>query len=137
MFHGYHPDLFRHDGSRSRTIPPGIAGIESVLLGVDTFNVVLPGGSLLGGIRLQVDEENAEEARGIVQDGDGVTPITDDFVPPDDTVSTETAGGEIEPASAAKFPNFRGTYTALITPFRDGRVDAEAFARFNRISDRG
>ena len=25
---------------------------------------------------------------------------------------------------------FRGTYTALITPFRDGKVDADAYARF-------
>ncbi len=101
-------------------------GIQSVLLGVDSFNVVLPGGSLPGGIRLQVAEENAEEARGIVQDGEGVTPITDDFVPPEDSAA---AVGD-EPASSSKAANFRGTYTALITPFRDGRVDTDAYARF-------
>ncbi len=102
-------------------------GIPSVLLGVDSFNVVLPGGSLPGGIRLQVAEEHAEEARGIVQDGEGVTPITDDFVPPEDGGPAATSE---ELVSASKAPNFRGTYTALITPFRDGRVDAEAYARF-------
>lgn len=105
-------------------------GIPSVLLGVDTFNVVLPGGSLLGGIRLQVAEEHADEARGIVQDREGVTPITDDFVPPEDSAPAETAMTGDEPMADPKAKNFRGTHTAVITPFRDGRVDAEAYARF-------
>ena len=79
---------------------------------------------------MQVAEENEREARGIVQDGEGVTPITDDFVPPEDSTPAETAVTGNAPDSSAKAPNFRGAYTAMITPFRDGRVDAEAFARF-------
>ncbi len=31
---------------------------------------------------------------------------------------------------------FRGSITALITPFRNGRVDEEAFARLRRLADR-
>ncbi len=106
-------------------------GIQSVLLGVDSFNVVLPGGSLPGGIRLQVSEDNAEEARGIVQDGEGVIPITDDFVPPEEIVlAGATAADSAPPPATVAASSFRGAYTALITPLRNGRVDAAAYARF-------
>ena len=104
-------------------------GIESFLQGESSVNLVVPGGSLLGGVRLQVDDADADEARRIVQDGEGTVPLTDDFIPPDAGQPTEPATGNPLPTPALT-KSFRGTYTALITPFRDGRVDPDAFARF-------
>ena len=104
-------------------------GIESYLQGESSVNLVVPGGSLLGGVRLQVDDADADAARRIVQDGEGTVPLTDDFVPPPGEQPSETATGEETPTPAPA-KTFRGTYTALITPMRDGRVDPEAFARF-------
>ena len=105
-------------------------GIEAVLQGESSLNMVLPGSSLSGGISLQVFEEDADEARRIVQDGEGVTPLSDDFVPTENPPSTETSTISDESPVDVPTRSFRGTYTALITPFRDGRVDAGAYARF-------
>ena len=103
-------------------------GIQAVLLDENAFNMVGGGPGLEGGVRLQVFEEDAAEARRIVNDGDGVVPITDDFIPPED--ETAAAAAVHESPVAEPTSSFRGTYTALITPFRDGQVDAEAYARF-------
>ncbi len=107
-------------------------GIEAFLQDENALNVVLPGGSMLGGVRLQVADEDADQARRIVQDGEGVTPLPDDFVPPAEDAPTEAAISSLddEPHASSRGTSFRGTYTALITPFKDGRVDAAAFARF-------
>ena len=106
-------------------------GMQAVLLGENSYNMVGVGADLNGGIRLQVFPEDADEARRILRDGEDVTPLTDDFVPPDEDQTsgvTAAVGGEETTSSVA--PSFRGTYTALITPLRDGRVDAAAFAKF-------
>ena len=105
-------------------------GIQAFLQDENALNVVLPGGSLLGGVRLQVADEDAAQARRIVQDGEGTTPLPDDFVPPEEEGAPEPAAADDKPASPARGSDFRGTYTALITPFKDGRVDAAAYARF-------
>ena len=104
-------------------------GIQAVLQDENAFNMVLPGG-LLGGVRLQVFAEDAEEARRIVQDGEGTIPLTDDFVPPASDVIPDRGTVGAETPAPPRGLSFRGTYTALITPFKNGRVDADAFARF-------
>ena len=54
-------------------------GIHAFLHGENAFT--LEPVSALGGIRLQVPEEEVEEARGILG-GEGFAPLPDDFVPP-------------------------------------------------------
>ena len=54
-------------------------GIHPFLLGENAFTLESVGA--MGGIRLQVPEAEAEEAKGILA-GEGFAPLPEDFVPP-------------------------------------------------------
>ena len=54
-------------------------GIHGFLHGEEDFQLANPGSD---GIRLQVEEEDAQKALGILDNHDGMTPLPDDFVPP-------------------------------------------------------
>ena len=56
-------------------------GLHPFLHGENSFNME-PLVAL--GIRLQMPDGEAEEARRILEDGEGVTPLPDDFIPPDE-----------------------------------------------------
>ena len=56
------------------------AGIEAVL--ADEHSCTLGYGSVVGGVRLQVPDVQADPATKILDEQDGVTPLPDDFIPP-------------------------------------------------------
>jgi len=68
-------------------------GIHAFL--ADENSVAAGFGGVLGGVRLQVAEANAERARQVLKQQENVTPLPDDFVPPKDR-------SVMEPKSAAK-----------------------------------
>ena len=54
-------------------------GIRGFLHGEDAFQTGLP---LTDGVRLQVQEEDAQRALRVLDQREGLTPLPDDFVPP-------------------------------------------------------
>ncbi len=53
-------------------------GIHGFLHGEEAFQ----NAPVTDGIRLQVEEEDVEKARGILDQHEGLTPLPDDFIPP-------------------------------------------------------
>ncbi|HUK82460.1 MAG TPA: DUF2007 domain-containing protein [Verrucomicrobiae bacterium] len=56
-------------------IPVFLAGENSAALGV---------ASVLGELRLQVQEEDVERARRVLDEQEGFSPLPDDFIPPEE-----------------------------------------------------
>jgi hypothetical protein len=83
---------------------PSEAGLDKTLLeeaGIPVFladenSMSLGYGGVLGGVRLQVEDANLERARRVLDEREGVTPLPDDFVPPEEPPIVESA-----PAPAA------------------------------------
>lgn len=61
------------------------ANIDSVL--ADEHSCTLGYGSVIGGVRLQVPDEQVDAAKRILAGKDGVTPLPDDFIPPGVVIS--------------------------------------------------
>jgi len=58
------------------------AGIPVFL--ADENSMSLGYGGVLGGVRLQVEDTDLDRARRILDEREGVTPLPDDFVPPEE-----------------------------------------------------
>jgi len=58
------------------------AGIPVFL--ADANSLSLGYGGVLGGVRLQVEDADLERARRVLDEREGVTPLPDDFVPPEE-----------------------------------------------------
>ena len=57
------------------------AGIPVFLADENSMSVGY--GGVLGGVRLQVEDADLERARRVLDEREGVTPLTDDFIPPE------------------------------------------------------
>lgn len=58
------------------------AGIPVFLADANSMSVGY--GGVLGGVRLQVEDADLERARRVLDEREGVTPLPDDFVPPEE-----------------------------------------------------
>ena len=58
------------------------AGIPVFLADVNSMSIGY--GGVLGGVRLQVEDADLERARRVLDEREGVTPLPDDFVPPEE-----------------------------------------------------
>ena len=67
-------------------------------------------GSVLGGVRLQVAEADADRARQVLKDQENVTPLPDDFVPPD-----EPSGEDLKLGAKAMSDNKNIVLAVVIT----------------------
>src|SRR5882724_1103852 len=63
------------------------AGIPVFL--ADANSLSLGYGGVLGGVRLQVEDADLERARRVLDEREGVTPLPDDFVPPEEPLPIE------------------------------------------------
>jgi hypothetical protein len=64
------------------------AGISVFL--ADANSMSLGYGGVLGGVRLQVEDADLNRARHVLDEREGVTPLPDDFVPPEEPVIDPT-----------------------------------------------
>jgi len=93
------------------------AGIPVFL--ADTNSMSLGYGGVLGGVRLQVEDADLDRARRVLDEREGVTPLTDDFVPPEEPPP-------VEPTSTlAPTPQTKDEWTD--TFFQGGVVLLSAF----------
>src|SRR6266481_5346765 len=58
------------------------AGIPVFL--ADANSISLGYGGVLGGVRLQVEDADLDRARRVLDEREGVTPLPDDFIPPEE-----------------------------------------------------
>lgn len=91
------------------------AGIAVFLADVNSMSIGY--GGVLGGVRLQVEDADRERARRVLDEREGVTPLPDDFVPPEEPPV-------IEPASASTSEN---KYEWIDTFFWGGVMLLSAF----------
>jgi hypothetical protein len=63
------------------------AGIPVFLADENSMSVGY--GGVLGGVRLQVEDADLERARRVLDEREGVTPLTDDFIPPEEPPTIE------------------------------------------------
>jgi hypothetical protein len=63
------------------------AGIPVFL--ADANSLSLGYGGVLGGVRLQVEDADLERARRVLDEREGVTPLPDDFIPPEEPPPVE------------------------------------------------
>src|SRR5258708_6337450 len=63
------------------------AGIPVFL--ADANSLSLGYGGVLGGVRLQVEDADLDRARRVLDEREGVTPLPDDFVPPEEPPPVE------------------------------------------------
>ena len=63
------------------------AGIPAFL--ADENSLWVGFGSVIGGVRLQVDDADLDRARRVLEEREGVTPLPDDFVPPEEPPPVE------------------------------------------------
>ena len=93
------------------------AGIPVFL--ADANSMSLGYGGVLGGVRLQVEDADLDRARRVLDEREGVTPLPDDFVPPEEPPV-------IEPTTApASIPETKDEW--IDTFFRGGVVLLSAF----------
>jgi len=64
------------------------AGIPAFL--ADENSMWVGFGGVLGGVRLQVEDADLDRARRVLEELAGVTPLTDDFVPPEEPPPVES-----------------------------------------------
>ena len=78
-------------------INPSEAELDKTLLeeaGIPVFladenSMSLGYGGVLGGVRLQVEDADLERARRVLDEREGVTPLPDDFIPPEEPPPAE------------------------------------------------
>src|SRR5438874_12843284 len=76
---------------------PSEAELDKTLLeeaGIPVFmpdenSVSLGYGGVLGGVRLQVEDADLDRARRVLDEREGVTPLPDDFIPPEEPPPVE------------------------------------------------
>ena len=95
------------------------AGIPVFL--ADESSLSLGYGGVLGGVRLQVEDTDLERAQGVLDKREGVTPLTDDFIPPQEPLTVEPTSAppplpapEIEPESEWIDTFFRGGAVLMV-----------------------
>ena len=69
------------------------AGIPVFLADENSMSVGY--GGVLGGVRLQVEDADLERARRVLDEREGVTPLTDDFIPPEEPPVIEPPAGPV------------------------------------------
>jgi hypothetical protein len=87
------------------------AGIPVFLADANSLSIGY--GGVLGGVRLQVEDADLDRARRVLDEREGVTPLPDDFIPPEEPPPIEP------PAPPAPTP---GTKEELIDTFFWGGV---------------
>lgn len=108
-------------------INPSEAELDKTLLeeaGIPVFvadenSMSLGYGGVLGGVRLQVEDADLDRARRVLDEREGVTPLPDDFIPPEESPVVEPA-----PAPAAT-PENKDEW--IDTFFRGGLVLLSVF----------
>ena len=78
-------------------INPSEAELDKTLLeeaGIPVFladenSLSIGYGGVLGGVRLQVEDGDLDRARHVLDEREGVTPLTDDFIPPEEPPPAE------------------------------------------------
>src|SRR5438552_11947613 len=93
------------------------AGISVFL--ADANSMSLGYGGVLGGVRLQVEDADLNRARRVLDEREGVTPLPDDFVPPEEP-------SPVEPTpTSAPTPQTKDEWIDIF--FRGGVVLVAAF----------
>ena len=75
------------------------AGIPVFLADANSLSIGY--GGVLGGVRLQVEDADLERAHRVLEEREGVTPLPDDFVPPEEPPLVEPVPSPA-PVSATK-----------------------------------
>jgi len=109
-------------------INPSEAELDKTLLeeaGIPVFladenSMSIGYGGVLGGVRLQVEDADLERARHVLDEREGVTPLPDDFIPPEEPPPIES------PDAPAPAPETKDEW--IDTFFWGGVVLLSAFA---------
>ena len=108
------------------------AGIPSFI--ADENSLSIGYGSILGGVRLQVQDADADRARRVLQEHEGATPLPDDFIPPEvpppeEPVETvEARGMGLVPSAVVTF----AVLFVMIAAFRSWTTSHGAIFYYNR-----
>ena len=93
------------------------AGIPVFLADENSMSVGY--GGVLGGVRLQVEDADLDRARRVLEERAGVTPLPDDFVPPEEPPVIEPAATPVPPPETKEewIDTFFWGGVALLTAF--------------------
>jgi Putative prokaryotic signal transducing protein len=91
------------------------AGIPVFL--ADENSLTLGYGGVLGGVRLQVEDANLDRARRVLDEREGVTPLPDDFVPPEEPPVIEPASAPIPESKEGWIDTFFSGGIVLLSAF--------------------
>src|ERR1700679_3253575 len=91
------------------------AGIQVFL--ADENSMSLGYGGVLGGLRLQVEDADLDRARRVLDEREGVTPLPDDFIPPEEPPIVGFAPAQIPEAKDGLIDTFFRGGVVLLSIF--------------------